>query len=247
MDKLIFTMLNSMKSVQTKQMYNAHEIANVVTPGFKRAFREEVNSRDIHIEGTLNSRAVPVSSQSNVVDMTPGALMITGNPMDVYVEGEGVLAVVGDDGTELYTRRGDLRLSPNQEVMNGRGQIMMGIDGQPIVVPVGSQLEVNADGFVSIMPAGGDVRREIGQLKVVDAANATLSNREDGLLESNQGALPPDANIKLTVKAIEGSSVNAIDSMVRMIELSRQYEMSVNMLKQAREVDAAGASTMRMT
>ncbi|MCP4930218.1 MAG: flagellar biosynthesis protein FlgF, partial [Gammaproteobacteria bacterium] len=47
-------------------------------------------------------------------------------------------------------------------------------------------------------------------------------------------------------KALEGSSVNAIDSMVRMIELSRQYEMSVQMLKQAREVDSGSASTMRM-
>ena len=38
MDKMIFTMLNSMKSVQTKQANNAHEIANVVTPGFKKSY-----------------------------------------------------------------------------------------------------------------------------------------------------------------------------------------------------------------
>ena len=247
MDKLIFTMLNSMKSVQTKQMYNAHEIANVVTPGFKRAFQEEVNSRDISIEGTLNSRAVPVSSQSNVVDMKPGALMVTNNPMDVYVQGAGALAVVGPGGAELYTRRGDIRLGPNNELMNGRTQTLMGIDGQPIQVPPGSQLSINAEGVVSMVPQGGGDRQDIGQLKIVNTEGYVLRNREDGLLQSDEPALPVDANIKLTPKAIEGSSVNAIDSMVRMIELSRQYEMSVNMLKQAREVDAAGASTMRMT
>ena len=247
MDKLIFTMLNSMKSVQTKQMANAHEIANVVTPGFKRAFKAETNSRDIHIPGALHSRAVPVSSMSNIVGMAPGALMVTGNPMDVYVEGEGVLAVVADDGSELYTRRGDLRIGANNEIVNGRGQVLMDAGGGPIVVPPGSQLEINADGQVSMMPMGGGDRVQIGELKIVNSAGVELRNREDGLLESGQENLPVDPSIKLSPKAIEGSSVNAIDSMVRMIELSRQYEMSVNMLKQAREVDSAGASTMRMS
>lgn len=247
MDKLIFTMLNSMKSVQTKQMANAHEIANVVTPGFKRAFREETNSRDIHVPGALHSRAVPVSSQSNVVDMTPGALMVTGNPMDVYVEGEGALAVVGDDGSELYTRRGDIRIGADKTLVNGRGQVLMDATGGPITIPPGSMLEINTEGQVTMMPAGGGERQQVGTLKIVDTTGVVLRNREDGLLEGDQPNLPVAPEIKVTPKAIEGSSVNAIDSMVRMIELSRQYEMSVNMLKQAREVDSAGASTMRMS
>jgi flagellar basal body rod protein FlgF len=40
--------------------------------------------------------------------------------------------------------------------------------------------------------------------------------------------------------------VTVVDSMVRMITLSRQYEMAVNMIKNAREVDAASASLMRL-
>ncbi|HCH23339.1 MAG TPA: flagellar biosynthesis protein FlgF, partial [Oceanospirillaceae bacterium] len=186
-------------------------------------------------------------SMSNVVDMAPGALMVTGNPMDVYVEGEGALAVVGGNGSELYTRRGDIRIGADKSLVNGRGQVLMDISGGPIKVPPGSQLEINSEGQVTMMPAGGGDRKQIGALKIVDTAGVVLTNREDGLLESDQPALPVAPEIKVTPKAIEGSSVNAIDSMVRMIELSRQYEMSVNMLKQAREVDSAGASTMRMS
>ncbi len=247
MDKLIFTMLNSMKSVQTKQMVNAHEIANVVTPGFKRAFREEVNSRDIHLEGAFHSRAVTVSSHRNIVDMTPGSLMVTGNPMDVYVEGMGALAVVTTEGDELYTRRGDIRVGVNKELVNGRGQVLMDAQGGPIVVPPGSQLEINTSGQVSFIPMGGGARQAIGNLKIVNTTGVILHKNEDGLLESDEPKLPVDARIKLTTKAIEGSSVNAIDSMVRMIELSRQYEMSVEIVKQAREVDNAAASIMRMS
>ncbi|MBT7329569.1 MAG: flagellar biosynthesis protein FlgF, partial [Oceanospirillaceae bacterium] len=46
MDKMIFTMLNSMKNVQHKQTNNAHEIANVITPGFKKSFSEQTKSLD---------------------------------------------------------------------------------------------------------------------------------------------------------------------------------------------------------
>ncbi|MGY8862344.1 MAG: flagellar basal body rod C-terminal domain-containing protein, partial [Pseudomonadales bacterium] len=70
--------------------------------------------------------------------------------------------------------------------------------------------------------------------------------REDGLYQLAQGQLQASAEVKITPKALEGSNVNVVDSMVRMIALSRQYEMSVNMIKNAREVDAASASTMRL-
>ena len=49
MDKLIFTVLNSMKNTQARQTNNAHEIANVVTPGFKKSYNEEARSLDIYV------------------------------------------------------------------------------------------------------------------------------------------------------------------------------------------------------
>lgn len=247
MDKMIFTMINSLKSIKTKQMYNAHEISNVITPGFKRAFREEVVSRDISVEGSLASRAIPVSSPTNNVDMTPGALMITDRPLDIYVNGEGALAVIADDGSEHYTRRGDLRLNDDGVLVNGRGHVMMDVGGGSIQVPMGSNLSILNDGMVTMIPRGQDQEQVIGQLKLVNTEGVPLKLRVDGLYDSGPEKLPQDAGVLVTSKALEGSSVNAIDSMVRMIELSRQYEMSVNMLKQVREVDTASASTMRLS
>lgn len=43
MDKLIFTVLNSIKSTQTRQTNNAHEIANVATPGFRSPLADTLN------------------------------------------------------------------------------------------------------------------------------------------------------------------------------------------------------------
>ena len=245
MDKMIFTMLNSMKNVQNKQSNNAHEIANVVTPGFKKSYSEQTQSLDVHIPGTFATRAMPVTNATNVVDMNPGALMVSGRALDVYVNTSGAIAVQGPEGQELYTRRGDLTISADGQLMTGVGQLVMG-DGGPITVPGGSNISITNDGSVNMIPRGATAEVTVGRIKLVDTKDIEMLIREDGLYQVREGTLPASADITLTTKALEGSNVTVVDSMVRMITLSRQYEMSVNMIKNAREVDAASASLMRL-
>ena len=246
MDKMIFTMLNSMKNVQAKQTNNAHEIANVATPGFKKSYSEQTKSLDVHIPGAYNTRAMPVSKATNVVDMNPGALMLSGRTLDVYINNAGALAVQGPDGQDLYTRRGDLSVSANGQLVTGNGNLVLGDNG-PITIPEGSNLSIATNGSVNMVPRGAAQEVAIGRLKLVDTKDQDMLIREDGLYQLAAGELPASAEITLTPKALEGSNVNVVDSMVRMITLSRQYEMSVNMIKNAREVDAASASVMRLT
>ncbi len=245
MDKMIFTMLNSMKNVQTKQTNNAHEIANVVTPGFKKSYSEQTRSMDVHIPGAYDSRAMPLSRATNVVDMNPGSLMVSGRPLDIYVNGAGAIAVQGPEGQDLYTRRGDLSVSSSGVLVNGTGNLVLGDNG-PLTIPQGTNISIANDGTVNMIPPGASVAVAVGRIKLVDATNQNLLIREDGNYQLAEGELPASANVRVTPKALEGSNVNVVDSMVRMIMLSRQYEMSVNMIKNAREVDAASASTMRL-
>ena len=246
MDKMIFTMLNSMKNVQHKQTNNAHEIANVITPGFKKSFREQTKSLDVHVDGALNSRAMPISKATNIVDMNPGALMISGRALDIYVNDAGALVVQGPEGQELYTRRGDLSVSANGMLVTGTGHLVIGDDG-PITVPQGTNISIANDGRVNMIPPGSHLEVQVGRIKLVNTADQDMLIREDGLYQLEKGDLPLDGEIRITPKALEGSNVNAVDAMVRMIQLSRQYEMAVNMIKNAREVDAASASTMRLS
>jgi len=245
MDKMIFTMLNSMMNVQTKQTNNAHEIANVVTPGFKKSYSEQTRSMDVHIPGAYDSRAMPLSRATNVVDMNPGSLMVSGRPLDIYVNGAGAIAVQGPEGQDLYTRRGDLSVSSSGVLVNGTGNLVLGDNG-PLTIPQGTNISIANDGTVNMIPPGASVAVAVGRIKLVDATNQNLLIREDGNYQLAEGELPASANVRVTPKALEGSNVNVVDSMVRMIMLSRQYEMSVNMIKNAREVDAASASTMRL-
>jgi flagellar basal-body rod protein FlgF len=98
-----------------------------------------------------------------------------------------------------------------------------------------------------MIPPGSHLEVQVGRIKLVNTADQDMLIREDGLYQLEKGDLPLDGEIRITPKALEGSNVNAVDAMVRMIQLSRQYEMAVNMIKNAREVDAASASTMRLS
>jgi flagellar basal-body rod protein FlgF len=186
-----------------------------------------------------------MSKANNVVDMTPGALMVSGRDLDIYVNGLGAIAVQGPEGQDLYTRRGDLSVSAAGMLVNGKGDLVLG-DSGPITIPEGTNISIANDGTINMVPTGANQEVKVGRIKLVDTTNEIMLIREDGLYQLAQGQLQASAEVKITPKALEGSNVNVVDSMVRMIALSRQYEMSVNMIKNAREVDAASASTMRL-
>jgi flagellar basal-body rod protein FlgF len=67
---------------------------------------------------------------------------------------------------------------------------------------------------------------------------------DDGLFRTKDGS-PADADAGVSVQgaALEGSNVNVVDAMVNMISLSRQFEMHMNMLKNA-ESNASKASQL---
>jgi flagellar basal-body rod protein FlgF len=188
---------------------------------------------------------VQISKASNVVDMNPGALMITGRALDIFVNRFGAIAVQGPDGQAVYTRRGDLSVSSAGMMVTGNGNLVLGKSG-PITIPEGTNISIGNDGTIKMIPTGASQAVKVGRIKLVDTTNVKMLIREDGLYQLAQGELQASAKVRITPKALEGSNVNVVDSMVRMISLSRQYEMSVNMIKNAREVDAASATTMRL-
>ena len=248
MDKMIFTVLNGMKVTEQRQANTFNELANVNTVGFKKSFSSSVISRDLVAEGGLNSRAFPMLKTDNVVDLTPGSVQRTGHPLDLFISGQGLIAVQSTDGTEAYTRRGDIKITENGVLTTGAGHLLLGDNG-PITLPPSAKVDITADGTVNILAAGeaGNVMTPIARVKLVNAENSVMQIRSDGLYEtSTKEILPPDASITVMSGALEGSSASPIDAMVQMIRDSREYEMQVSVFKNAKELSTAGASVVRM-
>jgi flagellar basal-body rod protein FlgF len=245
MDRLIWTAVSGMNASMARQRVIASNMANTQTPGF----RAEVMT---HSPLTLDGRTIEVrsfnSAEVNGAQMDQGAMHHTGRALDVAVNGDGLIAVQATDGSEAYTRRGDLSLSPSGLLVNGEGVPLLGEDG-PISVPPGSDIAINQDGAVLARnkadPAAPAVR--LDRLKVVSWRGSAIAKGIDGLFRvTGGGVLPPDPEARLLPETLEQSNVKPAQVLVEMVEAQRLFDMRTKLVATAKELDEGGASLMRL-
>jgi len=246
MDRLLYVSMTGAGKVMDSQAINANNIANATTPGYK-AIEQAALSRPV--EGTGLPTRVNSMAGTAGADFAPGTLMSTGRDLDVAIQGSGWMVVQSPDGDEALTRRGDLQLDANGLMTTGDGHPVMG-DGGPIAVPPNAKVTIGGDGTVSVVPLGQgpEVQAVVGRIRLVDGGEAALERGEDGLFRGSDGSLPPDdGSVRLLTGHLEGSNVNMAESMVDMIELSRQFELQIRMMRTAEENGGKAAELLRMS
>ena len=247
MDRLVYTALSGLKGQMAAQAAIANNIANASTTGF-RADRVSFEAMVLKGSDGLPSRA-PTGEEVRDADRSSGTIQQTGNPLDVAVTGTSWIAVQATDGSEAYTRRGDLRIAPTGVLETGDGFPVMG-SGGPITVPPADKVMIAEDGTLSIIPLGaqpGQAPQEIDKIKLASPDGSDTVKGLDNLLHvRGGGTLPDDADAKVTAGALEGSNVNLTQALVDMIENQRSYEVQANLLKEAKSLDESSASLMRM-
>ena len=245
MDRLVDIARTAMRGAMARQTAIANNLANANTAGFRA---EIVNASARWVGGqTFNSRAEAVD-QVIAADMKSGAVTQTGNPLDIAVDGEALIAVQANDGSEGYTRRGDLKLNESGLLTTGDGFPVLG-GGGPITLPPADSITIAKDGGIWIVPQGGQVDQPqlVDTIKLANAAGSTIAKGTDNLFrEVNGGALPQDPSGSVTAGALEGSNVNATTALVQMIEASRAWETQIKMIDTAKDIDSSGASLMRL-
>ena len=248
MDKLVYTAATGLRAHMAAQAAIANNIANASTTGF-RADRVVFDRIELKGGGTQLEARAPTSEEVNDADRNPGVLQQTGRPLDVAVKGRDTwLTVQAADGSEGYTRRGDLEIAPSGVLQTGDGFPVMGSSG-PITIPPASSVTIGGDGTISFVPQGGDPKNPqlLDKLKLVSAKGTDTVKGIDNLLKvRGGGVLPDDLEAGVQSGALEGSNVNMTQALVDMIENQRAYEIQANLMKSAKDMDESGASTMRM-
>ncbi len=245
MDRLIDVARTAMRGTMARQTAVANNLANTNTAGFRA---EIVNASTRWVGGgTFQSRAEQVG-QVVAADMKTGTVVQTGNPLDIAVDGDALIAVQASDGSEAYTRRGDLKLNESGLLTTGDGNPVLG-EGGPITLPPADSVNIAKDGGIWIVPQGGQIDQPqlVDTIKLANAKGSTIAKSTDTLFrEVNGGALPQDPMASVTAGALEGSNVNATTALVQMIEASRAWEQQIKMIDTAKDIDSAGASLMRI-
>ncbi|RMG31138.1 MAG: flagellar basal body rod protein FlgF [Gammaproteobacteria bacterium] len=245
MDRLLFVAASGLRQILQAQEVNANNLANASTVGFQA---DLTRARALYLNGPYYPDRVFSATESPSVDFSRGGIERTGRALDVAVQGEGWIAVQAPDGSEAYTRRGDLRISPEGLLETGNGLPVLG-DGGPILVPPHEKLEIGSDGTVSVRPLGqgAEGMAVIGRIKLVAARPGELVKGPDGLLRRRDGQpAEPSAEIRLATGALETSNVSLVQSLTEMIALARRFEAQVKLLESARRNDEASSRLMNI-
>lgn len=241
---MLYISMSGAKENMNALAVRANNLANVNTHGFKSDF-EQARSMQAFGEG-LPTRVFAIT-ESPGQDFTGGALQQTGNALDVAIQGDGWLAIEDKDGNEAYTRGGNLHLGPNGELLNASGNAVMGAGG-PIIVPTPVDgIKIHNDGRIEVRPEGAPANalEEVDQLRLVNPDVRNLVKGFDGMFRLADGALAPvDPNVQIEGGALERSNVSAVSELTGMINLQRQFEMQVKMMKSAEENDKASDSLL---
>lgn len=247
MDKLLYVAMSGAKQSMNSLAVRANNLANASTDGFK-ADMEQARSMQAFGEG-LPTRVFAMT-ESPSADFSSGPIKTTGRDLDIAVKGDGWIAVQAADGGEAYTRSGSLSFDTTGLLRNDRGNPVMG-DAGPIVLPLPiEKIEIAQDGIISVRPLGStaEVIEEVGRIKLVNPGNQNLMRGSDGLFRLMSGEnAAADPLVGVESGAVEGSNVNAVDEMVNLIDIQRQFEMQVKMMKTAEEMDKASSSLMRVS
>jgi len=245
-DRLIYSSLAAMRGAMARQATIANNLANVNTVGFRGEF---TSAEAEWLKGSgLNGRAT-VSEDVTGANMTPGAVQSTGRDLDVALNGDALLTVQAPDGSEAYTRRGDLQLSDSGLLTTGDGMPVQGLSG-PITLPPADSVSIGKDGQIWIVPQGGDPKspQAVDTIKLVSAQGSTIKKGLDGVFRvDGGGTLPSDPDANLTSKSLEGSNVNASATLVDMIDASRSWEAQVKMLTTAQDMDKSASALMQIS
>jgi len=245
MDTSLYVAMSGAKQAMVAQAANSHNLANANTTGFK-ADLSQFRSMPVFGQG-LPSHVYAMAERSGI-DLSPGAMQETGREMDVAISGAGWIAVQANDGSEAYTRAGDLRLTPNGLLVTGTGLPVMG-GGGPVTLPESAKMEIGSDGTISVIPLGDTAATlsAVDRIKLVNPEASAIIKGKDGLFRMKNGAdADASAGVRLVAGAVEGSNVSVVDAMVKMIELARTFEMQVKMMKTITDNEAASAQLMRI-
>jgi flagellar basal-body rod protein FlgG len=245
MIKDLHTAALAMINTQTRLEVTANNIANASTPAYKQASVFERNLQDakaslFNVPMQIEQNDPPIGSYLN---WSAGEYSLTGNPLDMAIEGSGFFVTMNGMGEKTLTRNGSFHLNSDGFLVTQDGKFVSGVDGDALLIPDYAVINDGANqndrkAVDVVISKNGEVYANdvaIGKILVVDCDNYSQITRianQDFIPNDSAGVYTlDDSAVNIKQKWLEGSNVSIIDEMVTMIELQRQFEMNSKVIQ----------------
>lgn len=229
---------NSAASADALQKWSDVVARNVGTgpiPGFKK----DIVSFDAVAMGTIGygSEGKSTEQLTAYLPVPRGSIsFLTGNleynrePKSFAIEGQGFFKCQRPDGSTLYTRDGQFRVSNTGQLVNKQGHPVMGETG-PIQTLI-EEGEINLDTEGHLFQ--GD--QEIGVLTVYDVSDRSALRRASGgfvVSPDREGTVDeiPLEDVMVRQGYLEGSNVSAISEMIDLVTISNALQANQKVIQ----------------
>jgi flagellar basal-body rod protein FlgF/flagellar basal-body rod protein FlgG len=216
----------------------ANNVANLNTTGYKAdgtVFEEFLMPvARANQFSAADSRLSYVQDRATWHDFSQGPVQMTGNPLDVAIDGNAFLVVQTPRG-ERYTRNGALQINASGQLVTNDGFQVLGESGAIVFQAGDHDINIAADGAITVRE-GSNAKTDSsrGKLRLVSFADVgRLQKDGSSTFVAPQGTQPvAPQNTRLVQSAIEKSNVRSVIEMARMIEVTRSYTQISTLLQQ---------------
>ena len=190
-----------------------HNIANANTTGFKasRAEFAAMVASAIGAAGGSNS-GIGVETAAISQQFSQGNLTVTGNSLDVAINGNGFFTLQQPDGSRAYTRAGDFKLDNVGKVVTNSGAQVMGYPIDPV-----TGLRTSSTATPLLFPTTAPIpARQTTAVKTAFNLDARTPDAK-----GNPASTPP---VAATPRTTYGTSLNVYDSQGVATPMSLYFE-----------------------
>jgi flagellar basal-body rod protein FlgF len=235
MDNALLIGLSRQTAMMREMSVVANNLANMNTAGYKsQSMLFDQYLMPIASEQSQDKTLSFVQDYGQFRNFADGEIQTTGNPLDVAINGEGMLKVQTPQGVR-YTRDGHLQLDATGQLVTSQGYPVLTASGGPITfTSEEGHITIARDGTITTTRDGISAsEQQRGKLALVTFGNMqSLKNEGENLFSTDQ-AEQPVTNPRIVQGSVEGSNVKPIVEMTNMMEVMRSYESAQNLVQAA--------------
>jgi flagellar basal-body rod protein FlgG len=228
MSEVLAVALNSLQGDMSRAEQVAMNLANALTPGYKRQvtvaqpFASLVDHAQAAGAAASRPSIATAAGLHTFVDVRAGALKKTGENLDLALGGAGFFEIQTAEGP-AYTREGNFHMDERGRLVTAQGLPVMGVGGE--ITLAGATPAIAHDGTI-VDSAGGSRKTQLGQLKVVRFDDTKgMTSIGNGLLTAGSGMTElKGLDVQLQQGFLENSNVSSQQEMVELMQTTRHFE-----------------------
>jgi flagellar basal-body rod protein FlgF len=225
MQNSLYVSLSGQVALERRLETIANNVANMNTVGF----RADGVTFAAELARTGDSRVAFASAGSDYISRLNGGMTKTDNPLDVAVQGDGWLGVRTPGGT-AYTRDGRMQMTDSGNLVTLNGYPVLDAGGAPIILDSSAgPPTIAGDGMIN---QNGKQVGAIGLFSIDNSARLTRADNSAVIPDK-----PPVPILDFTQDGViqgyvEGSNVDPIREMTKLISVTRAFDGVSNGLSQ---------------